>query len=172
MGESPAPLDVSWRISADPHCSPNPKDKIALMEAKLQQMEASSAHVPPASASTSAHPSLPQKPPAQSVSQPLPQPSRNQSSNSRPQAKIKPRQPLPSLPILPQSRQNIKSTTDFGSSLSQSYSLPPSSVVSTNTSGAAMTTTEAPKNTPTGKRQQLPGRGSGLAGVKIVRKDR
>ncbi|KIM76872.1 hypothetical protein PILCRDRAFT_633045 [Piloderma croceum F 1598] len=195
--------------------SPNPKDKIALMEAKLRQMESSSS-IPSSSASAStststttpsAHPSLPPKPPTQALSSfhlhsqphdrnPPSTSASGQISKPKPKHPLshKEKHPLPSLPILPSSHPKPKSTADFASSLSSSYT--PATTGKTTTAAtppaldAKATTSTTPTDhppsqdaNPESKASAKPGIGStrsnvhgpgrsssGLAGVKIVRR--
>ncbi|KAG6896437.1 hypothetical protein C0992_008314, partial [Termitomyces sp. T32_za158] len=99
------------------------KDKIAMMEAKLRQLENSrpkpaptldSSTVSPDSTPTAAtaaslhHPSLPPKPPP-----PLPE-----ACSSQPRAATKPRTPLPSLPLLPPVKFRLQSQTETQSTTS------------------------------------------------------
>lgn len=129
----------------------NAKDKIALMEAKLRQMEASSEFSSPSLQIPSAHPSLPPKPPSTSIAQ-------SQTSSSNLTAKNT-KQPLPSLPLLPTSSQT------FASSLAASYTPSSSKAVTTPTPSpspkAAASTTTRPKASSR----------SSMLGIKIVRKD-
>lgn len=99
------------------------KDKIAMMEAKLRQLENShpkpeptldSSTVSPESTSTAAtatslhHPSLPPKPPP-----PLPEACSNQ-----PRVVAKPKVPLPSLPLQPPVKFRLQSQTETQSTTS------------------------------------------------------
>ncbi|KAG6862226.1 hypothetical protein C0995_002157 [Termitomyces sp. Mi166 len=94
------------------------KDKIAMMEAKLRQMESTnpkpalisgSSSSPPICGSSSTvttaslhHASLPPKPPP-----PLPE-----TFSSQPRAMTKPKAPLPSLPLLPRAKLQLQTRTE------------------------------------------------------------
>ncbi|KAL0958912.1 hypothetical protein HGRIS_014229 [Hohenbuehelia grisea] len=71
-------------------------DKIAMMEAKLRQMEASKAEATTSRSSLPSHHSLPPKPPPV-----MPALAGTQAPTAQPQRVKRPAKPLPSLPILP-----------------------------------------------------------------------
>lgn len=97
-------------------CFSRTRDKIAMMEAKLRQMErtnpkptpaaSSSDATPTASTSTPYHPSLPIKPPE---ALPTKHPSNHPLTQPLTRPTPKPKTPLPSLPILPPSNSNSRS---------------------------------------------------------------
>ena len=141
-------------VNRDVHRS-NAKDKIALMEAKLRQMESSSSSLSP---SSSAHPSLPPKPPATSIAQSQTYFPQKQASSSNLAARNT-KQPLPSLPLLPMSAQTL------ASSLAASYNPSSSKTVATPTPSPS------PKSTASTTARPKTDSRSSMLGIKIVRKD-